>query len=123
MNTHVFCFRGGLRHRAVVRASILLVVLLLGCAVPMQAQQSSTDDDSGGPSSSDAPAAATASESVQTGTQGDRIFGILPNYTTVEGAKRFQPITTKQAFKMAARDAFDPFVYPLFGFIAAVNHV
>lgn len=46
---------------------------------------------------------------------------MLPNYTTVEGAATVTPITSGQSFKMAALDSFDPFVYPLFGFIAAVG--
>jgi hypothetical protein len=50
----------------------------------------------------------------------NRIFGVVPNYTTVEGFGKVEPITSAQSFKMAALDSFDPFVYPLFGFIAGV---
>ena len=48
---------------------------------------------------------------------------MLPNYTTVEKGHEttVAPITNKDAFKMATLDSFDPFVYPLFGFIAGVN--
>ena len=53
----------------------------------------------------------------------DRVFGVLPNYTTVTGGDTAPPITSKDAFKMAALDSFDPFVYPLFGFIAEVGQV
>ncbi len=53
----------------------------------------------------------------------NRIFGVMPNYTTVEGFGTVEPITTAQSFKMAALDSFDPFVYPLFGFIAATAQV
>jgi hypothetical protein len=51
-----------------------------------------------------------------TGTTGDRIFGLLPNYTTVEGAKHIQPVSTKDMFHMAAQDAFDPPVFPFVAF-------
>ena len=44
----------------------------------------------------------------------------MPNYTTVEGFGKVEPITAAKSFKMAALDSFDPFVYPLFGFVAGV---
>jgi hypothetical protein len=52
----------------------------------------------------------------QTGTTGDRIFGVLPNYTTVEGAKVIQPVSPKQKFHMAAEDSFDKPVFPFVAF-------
>jgi hypothetical protein len=51
----------------------------------------------------------------------NRVFGVLPNYTSVEGEGQPTPITNRDAFKMAALDSFDPMVYPLFGFIAGVG--
>jgi hypothetical protein len=58
-----------------------------------------------------------------TGTSKDknRVFGVLPNYTSVEGASAARPITSRDSFRMAALDSFDPMVYPLFGFIAGVG--
>jgi len=53
----------------------------------------------------------------------NRIFFVLPNYTTIEGTGHVPAITTAQSFKMAALDSFDPFVYPLFGFIAGVSQL
>ncbi len=47
----------------------------------------------------------------------------MPNYTTVEGSASVKPITGGQSFKMAALDSFDPFVYPLFGFVAGVSQL
>jgi hypothetical protein len=55
------------------------------------------------------------------GADPDRIFGVLPNYTTVMPHETVLPITSKDSFKMAALDSFDPMVYPLFAFIAGVN--
>ena len=62
-------------------------------------------------------------EEVPTGTDKNRIFGVIPNYTSVEGTEGIKPITTGDSFKMAALDSFDPMVYPLFGFIAGVSHL
>jgi hypothetical protein len=54
----------------------------------------------------------------------NRIFGVIPNYNTVEGKDTLvEPITSKQSFKIAALGSFDPMVYPLFGFIAGVNQL
>jgi hypothetical protein len=51
----------------------------------------------------------------------DRIFGVIPNYNTIEGKTTIAPpITSKQSFKIAAQGSFDPMVYPMFGFIAGV---
>jgi hypothetical protein len=50
------------------------------------------------------------------GKVGDRIFGVLPNHTTVEGARHIQPVSTKDVFHMAAEDAFDAPVFPFVAF-------
>ena len=54
------------------------------------------------------PAAAPAPLAGQPGSGEDkRIFGILPNYGTVDGTVPFRPITTKQKFTIAVKDTFD----------------
>lgn len=130
------------RHESIVRlpfgASLVAAALLL-IAVPAHAQQPSSDQPqqappAAPPASSSQPVNSSPSNgtatSPATGTDesGDtaaagsnRIFGILPNYTSVEGAVTVKPITSSESFKMAALDSFDPFVYPLFGFIAGVG--
>ena len=50
----------------------------------------------------------------------DRIFGVLPNFTTVEDANAVRPITTKATFRMAALNSFDPYVFPFVGAVAGV---
>jgi hypothetical protein len=50
----------------------------------------------------------------------DRIFGMLPNFTTVEDPKAVTPITTKATFRMAALNSFDPYVFPFVGVVAGV---
>ena len=50
-----------------------------------------------------------------------RMFGVLPNYTTVEGRDRVPPVTTTQTFQMAARGSFDPYVFPFVGIVSGIN--
>ena len=52
-----------------------------------------------------------------------RMFGVLPNYRTAEGADPFQPITAKQKFVIATKDSFD---YPVFlttAFFAGISQL
>ncbi len=52
----------------------------------------------------------------------DRIFGVIPNYRTVEDpTQRIKPLTTKQKFRLAVDDSFDPYAYPIAGAFAAVG--
>jgi len=56
-------------------------------------------------------------------TDKNRIFGVIPNYTSVEGTTEIKPITSSASFKMAAQDSFDPMVWPLFSVIAGVSQL
>lgn len=49
------------------------------------------------------------------------MFGVLPNYATVEGAKTIMPISAREKFGLARMNSFDPFVFPLVGVMAAVQ--
>ncbi len=49
----------------------------------------------------------------------DRIFGVLPNFTTVEDADAAPPLTASAGFRMAAQNSFDPYAFPFLGVIAA----
>jgi hypothetical protein len=108
-------------------AGIIAIGALLGVATPSHAQQPPTTGQAqpatpatSTPPTSD-PAQADPKADPAAGASKDRIFGVLPNYTTVTKNTQVKPITNRDAFKMAALDSFDPFVYPLFGFVAAVN--
>jgi len=49
------------------------------------------------------------------------IFGVVPNYATVESPEHiYSPITAGEKFKIAAHDSFDPFNWALTGIYAAV---
>jgi hypothetical protein len=48
--------------------------------------------------------------------QDKRIFGVLPNYRTVDGSLPFAPITAKHKYYIAMKDSFD---YPVYYLSAA----
>jgi hypothetical protein len=51
----------------------------------------------------------------------DRIFGVIPNYRTVEDPTQgIPPVSTKQKFQIAAGDSFDYYAYPIAALFAAV---
>jgi hypothetical protein len=57
------------------------------------------------------------------GEDKNRIFGVLPNYSTVERHTDVPPITTKATFKMFALGSFDPYVFPFVAFTAGIAQV
>jgi hypothetical protein len=51
----------------------------------------------------------------------DHILGIFPNYTTVNHPpKEYHPITTREKFKLASQDTFDPYSFVITGIYAGV---
>jgi hypothetical protein len=64
------------------------------------------------------PEAAPAAPAPGTPTQDKRIFGVLPNYRTVEGSQVFSPITVRQKFYIASKDSFDGPGFALAGVFA-----
>jgi hypothetical protein len=111
----------------------MLLALTLGVAMitssPTQASQApappqTTGSDAPQPSppskkdggSDDKPAASEPTEDHGP----DRIFGVLPNYTTVTDRAHAAPVDTKQTFVMAAWSSFDPYVFPFVGVVAGI---
>ncbi len=94
-----------------------------GCAPDETGQQSTTtpDPQPANPPETSAPQPASQAPSPATGKVGDRIFGMLPNYTTVEGATEIRPPTVKQKFRMAGENSFDPYVFAIVGIDAAIG--
>jgi hypothetical protein len=92
-----------------------------GCA-PAETQSATTPDPqpANTPETSE-PQAASKTTPPATGKVGDRIFGMLPNYTTVEGATNIQPPSVKQKFRMAEENSFDPYVFAIVGIDAAIG--
>ena len=52
----------------------------------------------------------------------ERIFGVIPQYRTVEDEDR-EPthITTKEKFVLGLKDSFDPYAYPTAGIFAGIS--
>jgi hypothetical protein len=51
----------------------------------------------------------------------DRLFGVLPNYTTVENEDKFAPLSVKEKFKLSADSMFDPVTFPFIGLQALIG--
>jgi len=51
----------------------------------------------------------------------DRLFYVLPNNLTVEDEAMVPALTAKAKFKLVAKNAFDPAIFPFIGFIALVG--
>jgi hypothetical protein len=71
------------------------------------------------------PAAETAPATGETnaapsGSEDKRIFGVLPNYRTVEASQPFSPLTAKQKLTIATKDTFDGPSYVLAGLFAGL---
>jgi len=125
-------FRHQTYRRFVSRASVLAVAVL-GLTTPAFAWQTQDPSSQTPPQTTpstptpDTPPATTTAPAPEkvtdptTGDDKDRIFGVLPNYTTVTGNDTFRPISGKESIKIAALDSvIDPMVYPLYGFVAGV---
>ncbi len=67
------------------------------------------------------PPSPSESQQQQTSPKNDRLFGVLPNYLTVEDEDKVPPLTTGGKFKLVSRNAFDPAIFPFIGFIALVS--
>ncbi|HTC61259.1 MAG TPA: hypothetical protein VK709_00310 [Candidatus Saccharimonadales bacterium] len=55
------------------------------------------------------------------GQKGSRVFGIMPNQLTVEGAKNVTPISAGRKFKLVAEGAFDPYEFVVVGVLAGIG--
>ncbi len=51
----------------------------------------------------------------------DRLFGVLPNYSTVEGVDHVPPVSAGDKFRMAGLTSFDPYVFPFVGVVARMS--
>jgi hypothetical protein len=55
--------------------------------------------------------------------QDKRVFGVLPNYRTIDGTIPFSPISTRRKFIIASKDTFDWPSYILAGAFAGISQV
>ena len=103
---------------------LILAIFLAAFPAPAQQQQQSpaATPATALPSQNAASTSDTPSSSETVNTQKhDRLFGVIPNYTTVETEDKFGPLSTKGKFKLAADSSFDPYTFPFIGFIALVG--
>ena len=92
----------------------MFLFLIGGCGIT-QAQLPPTSASQPSTNSEPPPA-----DSVQ--PKNDRIFGVLPNYRTVENPNiRMAPLSAKGKFKLAIEDSFDPYSYVIAGAFAGLG--
>jgi hypothetical protein len=59
--------------------------------------------------------------------ENDRLFGVLPNYSTVDGqpaddgSQTAPAISTRLSFRLASLSSFDPVVFPYVGLMTAIS--
>jgi len=103
-----------------------MVIGTLLLAFPLLAQQqnpASADTSSQGQSKTGAKSGDDKDPGMQEqkSPKDDRLFFVLPNYLTVENAKKIPPLTTGQKFKLVALGTFDPVEFPYVGVIALID--
>jgi hypothetical protein len=92
-------------------------------ALPAAAQQSQPQPAQQVPS----PEASHQSDPQQTAGENDegrkstRMFGVMPNNMTIEGAKKITPISSREKFKLVAESAFDPYEFGVVGILAGIG--
>ena len=95
---------------------ITLAVVLI--ALPVYSQSSSdTGETASAPTvlSSAPPTAAASISPAEPAHSDKRLFGVVPNYRTVDAAIPFQPLTARQKLGIASHDSFDWPTYALAG--------
>jgi hypothetical protein len=125
----VYLCKGGnlldIRRKNFLSLSTIAVLALLSLASHAAAQDSDAavaDDSTTKPAPAigiiPAPSPVVAPPPAEIQKSG-RIFGVLPNFLTVDDPAEIMPITAKQKFSLAARGNFDPFEFVVMGVLAA----
>ena len=110
-----------------LRLGCVAVLLVMGAVCTAAAQDDARADQAQEPSAESpapsGPATNTPPPATDTtqGKAGGRMFGVLPNYATVEGASTITPISPREKFKLAKMNSLDPFLYPFVGVVAVVE--
>lgn len=110
---------GGVR---LILRNIHFLILVPGFLFAQQSGAPGTDSATATPSAA-APAGNAAIPGEAGSTEDKRAFGVLPNYRTAEADAPFRPITTKQKFRIAAKDTFDFPSYILGGAFAGISQL
>lgn len=113
------------RNQKFALSAIFLAILLF--ARVTGAQQQAASSSSSPTTGAQAQVDDKSSGDVRSEVQGqntvntDRLFGVLPNYATVETEHQFGPLSTKDKFKLTADSMFDPVTFPFIGFVALIG--
>lgn len=83
-------------------------------------QQTSSQQPSANSSTKSSGAAQDDSANSE-GKKGSRVFGVMPNDLTVEGANQIKPISAGTKFKLVAEGAFDPYEFAIVGILAGIG--
>jgi hypothetical protein len=110
--------------RTLVCCAMTMLILSL-FASPVRAQQAQLPEAAATPPSnvsqnSEATGEPANANQGESNPKNNRIFLVIPNYTTVEVPTKFTPLSVKAKFKLGALDAFDPYSFPLAGLLAGM---
>src|SRR5213083_1676738 len=95
---------------------LIILLVFIFVALPAYAQSPSDTPDADSANSglsSASPTASTPTSRIEAEHPDKRLFGVLPNYRTVEASIPFAPLTPRQKLSIASHDSFDWPTYPL----------
>lgn len=115
-----------MRSRRVIHKAMLLVVAMLAAAPVFAQQQQQSPPGNVTPENQSKTAQQDAcnkdDKDKSTNTQkNDRLFGVLPNYLTVENSGSVPPLSTGTKYKLVASGSFDPAEFAFVGFVALIG--
>jgi hypothetical protein len=118
-------FRRGRPSQICLRRVVCFVfaALCLGTipAAAQQPQQPPAQPQAGSSETVRQPDSQKTADQNDEGTKGSRVFGIMPNQLTVEGAQKITPIPASEKFKLVAQGAFDPYEFFVVGVLAGIG--
>ena len=124
------------KHRKPAQAMVLYFTLAVLCVgvLPASAQQleqqaaqrqapgsQESGQSNSVPVSAQSASDQPASDQNDEGKRGSRVFGVMPNELTVEGAKKVVPLSPGKKFKLVAEGAFDPYEFAVVGILAGIG--
>src|SRR5208282_5142012 len=90
-------------------------------APPAGGQQPSPSASGQGEAKPGEPEKKPQDQQDKSGISKNRMFGVMPNFLTVDNAAQLPPLTPGQKFKAVARGAFDPYPIVYNGILAGIS--